>query len=102
VRLEYGGVYLSFVPGHNFFLPHVKYMPDSYSSTTNTDEDPSNEIVLVAIGATLTAYANGEWLRDLNIASRTEGFLGVHTYLSSTCTFEDTWVWDLREPGEDN
>ena len=105
-KYEYGGIlriFYFFGTSQSYFSVPSEYMPSRYSSAINTGEEPSNEIVLIANHFTLTVYANGERMDDFNIASRREGYLGVHTYSSSSaCTFEDTWVWDLSEQGEED
>jgi hypothetical protein len=71
-----------------------------FSNTINVGNGDNNAYLLVVKDKTLTVYANGKKLSQVDITQRVDGgpFL-VFTFQESgetTCTFTNSWVWKYK------
>ncbi|MBW8010672.1 MAG: hypothetical protein FVQ83_05430 [Chloroflexi bacterium] len=71
-----------------------------FNSAINLESDSTNEYVLVAEGTMGTLYANYVRLSRVIISAQDDGRIAFFAYQhqgTTTCTFEDAWVWVLDE-----
>jgi len=74
---------------------------DGNGRNINTDQDDTNQLVLIAVGDTFWVYLNGEFAGELvdNTLPSGEVALLAGTYDESdetNCVFEDAWIWTLE------
>ncbi|MBZ0280314.1 MAG: pre-peptidase C-terminal domain-containing protein [Anaerolineae bacterium] len=67
----------------------------------NTDQDDTNQLVLIAVGNTFSVYLNGEFAGELIDDTLPSGEVALlaGTYDESdetNCVFEDAWIWTLE------
>lgn len=64
-----------------------------------------NEVILLVQGDLIQGYINGKKLREGRYAKLSEGgiaFLAWQESGETTCTFRNTWVWELNPPSASN
>lgn len=64
-----------------------------------TEQGSENQLVLIAQGGKLAAYGNGERMGIASDSKLAEGTIAYGIFQESgetTCTYEDTWVWELE------
>lgn len=64
-----------------------------------------NTVVLVVQGDLIQAYINGKKMREGHYAKLSEGGIAFMTWQESgetTCTFRNSWVWELNPPAASN
>lgn len=70
------------------------------SGLINQGQGATNKMAFVAQGGAMSIYANGKRVRTMSDSKLSEGLLGVYSIQESgetTCSFANTWVWDLSE-----
>lgn len=70
------------------------------SPAINLESKSTNEYLFVAEDNLLSIYVNGESLGHVTINRLREGILAFYGFQESgdtTCTFSNTWIWDLSE-----
>jgi hypothetical protein len=61
----------------------------------------TNKIAILAKGDQITVFINGEGMRPMTNNKRTAGMfgmLGSQESGTSSCTFENTWIWSFDQP----
>lgn len=69
-----------------------------FTSDINFDNGAVNNYILVAEGNLLTVYINGKRVSSVTVDARSEGRFSLFVWQKdgeTTCTFADTWVWNL-------
>jgi hypothetical protein len=69
-----------------------------FNSAIDQDNDVVNNYILVIQKGVASVYANGERMSNVIISSLNKGRIGVFTWQesgTSTCTFENGWIWVL-------
>lgn len=67
------------------------------SSYIDVDPGATNQYLLVATGKQVSVYANGNRIGGINDNRRGDGifaFYGYHESGETTCTFDNTWIWE--------
>lgn len=70
------------------------------TSSIDVDQSAANEYLLVATGSQVAVYANGNRIGSINDNRRDHGnfgYFGFHESGETTCSFENTWVWQVEE-----
>ena len=61
----------------------------------------TNKIAILAKGDQITVFINGEGMRPMTNNKRSTGLIGMlgsQESGTSSCTFENTWIWSFDEP----
>lgn len=69
-----------------------------FTDKLDLDNLAKNNFVLVADGTTLIMYINGSRASSVTVFTRSEGRFAFYAWQqdgSTTCTFEDAWIWEL-------
>lgn len=96
LRLEQNGIYFgTAVEGE---MQHVTRLS---GVTPATDE--INSLLVVGVDNIFSFYLNGEYIAQFQDDTLRVGRLGLVTFatqaVQATCTFTNTWIWDLGEDG---
>lgn len=69
-----------------------------FSNKMDLENGATNNYVLVAEDSLLTVYINGSRASSVTVFTRSEGRFAFEAWQqdgSTTCTFEDGWIWEL-------
>lgn len=72
-----------------------------FTSRIKDGRETTNKIAILAKGNQITVFINGEGMRPMTNDKRTAGMLGMlgsQESGTSTCAFENTWIWSFDEP----